>query len=204
MNLKLSVGKASPLMAQWQKGVPAHALTEEVSAALTSLWTFSEMQRSAKKAKVSIHAGHKQKSDLASHWKSLSGSLDYLSKTIIKTFCKVGLRSLSMLSSAPLVWQPVRNDVHLSYAIYLRRRKIELNYIKEVAQHENNLGIQSQQWYCLCHEMQKYKLKTWNCISIAYEEKHWVKHKATVNEVCNFSYNWLPLILHSAWYQVIT
>lgn len=41
------------------------------------------------------------------------------------------------------------------------------------------------------HETQKYELQKGNYMLIAYKEKHWVKSKATVKEVCNFSRNWL-------------
>lgn len=95
------------------------------------------------------------------------------------------------LSVAALIRQLVRSYVHFSPVIYLCRGKMELNNMKEVAQCEKNLEIQSEQCHCWCSWDTKYELKKGNYMLIAYEEKHWVKSKATVKEVCNFSCNWL-------------
>lgn len=49
---------------------------------------------------------------------------------------------------------------------------MELNNMKEVAQREKNLGIQSEQCHCSCYETRKQQLKKGNDMLIAYEEKH--------------------------------
>lgn len=90
MNLELSVGKASPFLAQWQKGVPARLHRGSRSCSDLSV-NFLRDAKISQEGKGQHSCWSRTKIRFSQSLEERSGHLDYLSKIIIKTFCKVGL-----------------------------------------------------------------------------------------------------------------